>query len=205
VPYPLGTAITNSSGQATLPLISTSGWPEGIYTITASFAGTTNCLASSYDATLAVAGVGDSGSGGGWYTLSGSGRINFGFTVSKTDNQCTSNCTYKGQLLLINTSKWRLKGTLASYVKTATGTGAASGTGDLFWWDQSLNGGLGDWSLAASGVAFTINFFDSGKTGKKSTDSFDINIQYTPVPPQPGTLPNSNSLTVLKGGDIRVK
>jgi hypothetical protein len=54
-------------------------------------------------------------------------------------------------------------------------------------------------------VAFTANFFDSGKTGKASTDSFTINIQYTPAPPQPGNLPNSNTLQVLKGGDIRVK
>lgn len=204
-PYGLESAVTNSSGQATGAAISTSGWQEGIYTITASFAGTTNCFASSYDATLAVAGTGDSASGGGWYTLAGSGRINFGFTVSKTDNTCKTNCTYQGQLLLINTGKWRLKGTLNSYVKLSTGKGAAGGVGDLYWWDSSLNGGLGDWALAASDVSFSANFFDSGKTGKQSTDSFTINIQYTPAPPQPSNLPNSNTLQVLKGGDIRVK
>ncbi len=204
--FPLGSATTGSNGQATMgTAVNTSGWLEGIYTVTSTFAGTTNCNPSSYDATLAVASAGDSASGGGWYTLSGSGRINFGFTVSKTVNTCTSNCAYQGQLLLINTGKWRLKGTLNTYVKTSTGTGAAGGTGDLYWWNTSLNGGLGDWALAAPGVSFSTNFFDSGKTGKQSTDSFTINIQYTPVPPRPGNLPNSNQLQLLKGGDIRVK
>ena len=203
-PYALGTATTNSSGQATLGAVGTTGWQEGVYTIFSVFSGTTNCTPSSYAATLTVGSSGDSANGGGWYTLSGSGRINFGFTVSKVDNKCTSNCAYQGQLLLINNGKWRLKGTLTGYVKTATGTGAASGTGDLFWWDTTLNGGLGDWALAQSGVAFTINFFDSGKTGKSSTDSFGINIQYTSVSPQPGSLPNSSS-QLLKGGNITVK
>jgi hypothetical protein len=203
--YSLGSAITNSSGQATMGAVGTTGWLEGVYTLTANFVGTASCSPSSAQVTLTVASSGDSANGGGWYTLSGSGRINFGFTVSKTDNSCTSNCTYKGQLLLINNGKWRLKGTLSSYVKTSTGTGAASGTGNLFWWNQSLNGGLGDWELAQSGVNFTINFYDSGKTGKQSTDSFAINIQYIPVSPQPSNLPNSNTLTVLKGGDIKVK
>jgi len=202
--YPLGTATTNSSGQATLSSVNTTGWIENVYNIFASFAGTTSCAPSSDQATLTVASLGDSANGGGWYTLSGSGRVNFGFTVSKVDNNCTVNCTYKGQLLLINNGKWRLRGSLSSYVKLSTGQGAASGTGNLYWWDPTLNGGLGDWSLAQSGVSFTINFYDSGKTGKSSTDAFGINIQYTPVPPQPATLPNS-SPTVLKGGDIKVK
>jgi len=202
--YPLGTATTNSSGQATMTSVSTSGWLENVYNIFASFAGTTSCNPSSDQATLTVASPGDSANGGGWYTLSGSGRINFGFTVSKVDKSCSVNCPYKGNLLLINNGKWRLRGSLGSYVKLSTGQGAASGAGDLYWWDPSLNGGLGDWRLAQSGVSFTINFYDSGKTGKSSTDSFGINIQFTPVPPQPSTLPNSTPI-VLKGGDIKVK
>jgi len=202
--YPLGTAITNSSGQATMSAIGTTGWLENVYNITANYAGTTSCNPSSDQATLTVASLGDSANGGGWYTLNGSGRVNFGFTVSKTDKNCTVNCTYKGQLLLINNGKWRLRGSLGSYVKLSTGQGAASGTGNLYWWDPTLNGGLGDWSPAQSGVSFTINFFDSGKTGKSSTDSFGINIQYTPISPQPASLPNSTPI-VLKGGDIKVK
>jgi hypothetical protein len=203
-PYALGTATTNSSGQATLAAISTTGWQEGIYDLTATFSGTASCLASSDEATLTVASPGESATGGGWYTLSGSGRLNFGFTVRKVDASCQSDCAYKGQLLLINNGKWRLKGTLDTYSKLATGQGAASGTGDLQWWDSSLNGGLGDWALAQSGVSFTANFYDSGKNGKASTDTFGIRIAYTPVAPQPGTLPNSTP-QLLKGGDIKVQ
>lgn len=201
--YPLGTATTDGSGQARMPAINASGWLEGIYTLSASFAGTTGCLPSADTATLTVASPGAAANGGGWYTLSGSGRVNFGFTVRKVDTKCTSNCAYKGQLLLINNGKWRLKGDLTNYAKTATGQGAASGTGNLYWWDASLNGGLGDWALAQSGVSYTINVYDSGKTGKASTDSFGIRIVYTPVAPQPSTLPNATPQQ-LKGGHIKV-
>jgi len=143
------------------------------------------------------------GDGGGWYTLNDSGRVNLGFTVRKVDAKCSANCAYKGQLLLINNGKWRLKGNLTSYSKTSTGQGAASGTGDVYWWDASLNGGLGDWALAQRGVSYTINFYDSGKSGKPSADTFGIRIVYTPVAPQPSVLPNSTP-QLLKGGDIKV-
>jgi uncharacterized repeat protein (TIGR01451 family) len=203
--YSLGAATTNSSGQATLASIVTTPWLEGIYEITATFAGTASCDPSTYTATLTVASPGNSATGGGWYTLSGSGRNNFGFAVRKVDNKCLTNCAYKGQVLFMNNGKWRLKGTLTSYSKLATGQGAASGVGTLYWWDTSLNGGLGDWVIASPNVNFTINFFDSNKNGKASTDTFGINIQYLPVaPPQPNNLPNSTP-TLLKGGDIKVQ
>lgn len=48
-----------------------------------------------------------------------------------------------------------------------------------------------------------INFCDSGKSGKSSTDTFGIRIVYTPVAPQPGALPNSTP-QLLKGGDIKL-
>jgi hypothetical protein len=63
--------------------------------------------------------------------------------------------------------------------------------------------GSGDWAVAQSGVSYTINFYDSGKTGKSSTDSFGIRIVYTPVVPQPSTLPNTTPQQ-LKGGDVKV-
>ena len=90
-------------------------------------------------------------------------------------------------------------------MSATNGKGAASGVGDLYWWDQSLNGGLGDWVLAQSGVSFTINFYGSGKTGKASTDAFGINIHYSPVsPPGASSLPASAPIQ-LKGGDIKVQ
>ncbi len=60
------------------------------------------------------------------------GRDNFGFTVSKADIKCTSSCAYKGQLVLINNSKWRLNGTLNNHVKTSTGKAASSSSANLF-------------------------------------------------------------------------
>jgi hypothetical protein len=201
--YALGTATTSSSGQATLPTITTNGWQEGTYLLTTTFVGTATCLASSDTATLTVASPGAAASGGGWYTLSGSGRSNFGFTVRKTSTTCTSSCAYKGQLVLVNNGKWRVKGNLTTYSKTSGGQGAASGTGNLYWWDASLDDGAGDWVLAASGVTYTINVSDGGKPSKSSSDTFGIRIVYTPVTPQPSTLPNSTPQP-LKGGDIRL-
>ena len=83
--YSLGAATTDSSGQATAPAISTTGWLEGVYTINTSFAGTTGCLPSSDSATLTAASSRAAANGSGWYTLSGSWRVNFGFTVRKVD------------------------------------------------------------------------------------------------------------------------
>jgi hypothetical protein len=59
----------------------------------------------------------------------------------------------------------------------------------MYWWDASLNGGLGDWALAQSRVSYTINFYDSGKSGKSSSDAFDIMFQQLgaiPAPDQAG-------------------
>ena len=201
--YLLGTAITLGTGQASLPAISTTGWLEGIYTVTPTYAGQTvgsaACLASEDDATITVAQPGTSATGGGWYTLSGSGRVNFGFTVRKVPN--SNPIVYKGQCVSINNGKWRLKGTLDTYVKTGS-NGAASGVGNLYWWNPTLNGGLGDWVLSQSSVAYTISLYDNGSGGKNSGDKFGIVIQHTIVsPPEPGTLPNA-SPTQLKGGNL---
>jgi hypothetical protein len=187
-----------------VPGPTTTGWQDGVYTVAASFTGTPACVASSDYATLTAANPGDAATGGGWY--SANGRSNFAFTVHKVPN--TTN-QYTGQALLINNGKWRLKGTLSAYSKTGTGQGAASGVGDLFWWNQSLNGGLGDWQLAHSGVSFTTSF-DKGTNRKLSICNgtngqgcYGIHINYTPVSPQPSTLPNS-ALQAIKGGSITV-
>jgi hypothetical protein len=201
----IASAVTNAFGIASTT-VSTAGWIPGIYEITAAFAGTATCSASSYSAVLTVASPGDSATGGGWYTERTAGRINFGFTVQRVPN--TSNPTqYKGQFLLINNGKWKLKGSLDNYGKLSANKGAASGTGDLFWWNPALNGGLGGWQLAASGVGFSIQFQDNGSGAKRPKDTMGVvNILYTPISPQPSTLPKTpaNNLASLKGGDIRV-
>lgn len=204
--YPLGSATTNSSGQATGAGIATAGWLEGQYTITASFAATASCDASSYEASLAVASPGAAASGGGWYSLSGTGRSNFGFNVRKVSNTTNS---YKGQLLLINNGKWRIKGTLTGYGLTgtsgltATKAGSATGTGSLYWWNPALNAGLGGWQLAQSPLSFTINFSASAAGKKASPGSFGIQFGYRPVSPQPSALPTSVA-QLLKGGTVNV-
>jgi hypothetical protein len=199
--------VTNASGIATDSSVATTGWAEGVYTISPNFAGTTSCGPSTDQATLTVGSAGDSATGGGSYNLPGSGRINFGFTIQTVPN--TNPTQYKGQILLINNGKWRLKGSFSgvnAYTKTGS-HGAANGTGDLYWWNQSANGGLGAWQLAKSPVSFTISF-DKGTNIKKACGQtgqgcFGIQITYTPISPQPSTLPNS-AVQPIKGGSIRV-
>lgn len=205
-PYTIESATTGASGQATGAAITTTGWLDGVYALTANLAPTTNCLAAPGTATLTVASPGDSASGGGWYSLSGNGRVNFGFTVHRVPD--TTN-QYSGQVVLINKDKWRLKGTLSTYGRTTTGQGVASGTGNLYWWNQALNGGLGDWQLAQSGVSFTTSF-DQGTNLKLSTcdgtngqGCLGVHINYTPVSPQPNAMPNSTPQPT-KGGSIKV-
>jgi hypothetical protein len=115
---------------------------------------------------------------------------------------------YKGQILLINNEKWRLKGELHDYI-AVNNEGAASGTGKLYRWDADLNEGLGDWVMVDDKVSFTISFVDNagGGTVKKikitTPDSFGIHIDYIIGVDEP-ILPNS-SPTSLKGGNIDMK
>lgn len=214
--YLLGSTMTDSSGQATVS-VGTTGWLDGVYTITATFTATTYC-ASSYDtATLTVTVPGNAAEGGGWYTLSGSGRANFGFEVRQDCKACGisgTNCptcnAYKGQLLLINNGKWRVKGALNTFTKVAVNPnvsqGAASGTGNLYWWDATLNGGLGGWTLSQAGAVYTASFEDNGTCTKNTcSDKFGIIINHLVVsPPEPGTLPNSSPIQI-KGGNITIR
>jgi hypothetical protein len=198
-PYNLAAGVTNASGTVSSSPIGTTGWQEGVYEVTVTYAGIAGTCDPSADmATVTVASPGDASSGGGWYTLSGSGRVNFGYTVRKQTNG-----TYSGQFTLVNNGKWRLKGTLNTYSKTGN-SGATGGVGTLYWWNSSLNGGLGGWAQAATNVSFTASFADKG-TGAKNQqpDTFGLHVNYTPQSPQPSTLPNSSPVA-LKGGDIRV-
>ena len=198
--YALGTAMASGGGQATLGAVNTTGWQKGSYALTAAFAGTSNCDSASNQATVSVGSPGALAMGSGTYTLGGSGSVSFRFTVYRASFICLTNCSFKGQLDLTNAGKWRLTGNLTSYIKSSAHDGAASGNGDLYWWDGSLNSGAGGWLLAQKGVSYTITLYDGGLFGWTSTDKFGINIAYTPVsPPQPGTLPNSTPQTLTRG------
>jgi len=202
-PYSLGSATTGSGGTSS-KTVGTTGWTEGVYAVTATFAGTANCAASSDQGTLTVASPGDAANGGGWYTLSGAGRVGLGLTVRQVPH--SSPVAYTGHLLLMNNDKWKLRATVTSYGLLNHGTqGTVAGTGDLYSWDPTLNGGLGDWVLAKSGVSYTASFTattdsGNGKHATGSPGSFGIQIRYNPATNQP-PLPNSSPID-LKGGHI---
>ncbi len=200
--YALGTgpATTDASGNSSLN-IPTTGWLENVYTVTATFAGTSNCAASLNEASLTVASAGDAANGGGWYTLPGVGRTNFGFTVHKVPN--TTN-TYKGQFVSVSTY-WRFKGTLTTYGTVTSGgvitSGSASGTGDLYWWNATYNNGLGGWQLIQSGLTVTMNFTPSSTGKKAGPGSFGWQVAYSS--PLTVTYPLPTSVTTpLKGGNV---
>jgi hypothetical protein len=193
---------TTGSGGASSASVSTAGWFDGVYTVTVSYLGTSNCVGSTTLATVAIVAAGDAATGGGWFTLPNVGRMNFGFTVHKVPN--TTN-TYKGQIVVVSGS-WRFKGTLTTYGTTTSGTtvtgGVAIGTGDLYWWNSALNSGTGGWQLQQSGVSFTASFTPSTSGKKGAPGTFGIEINYTsPYPLSP--LPNSAPLS-LKGGNVNV-
>ena len=205
----LAQGTSNAAGIVTasdMPGKPTLGWLSGVYEVTAAIVDP-NVNYCSDEATLTIAGPGDAATGGGWYTVPGTGRVNFGFTVKLVEGTLN---TYKGQILLINNGKWRLKGTLNSYGCVGV-QGAASGTGNLYRWDSTANGGQGAWVLSEAGVSFTISFADNnagGGTGNNkktiAPDTFCIHINHVIIAGEPGPLPNSTAIS-LKGGNIDIK
>jgi YVTN family beta-propeller protein len=191
--YPLESATTSAGGTATGAPVSTSGWQAGAYTVTASYAGTGNCGPSTATAPLPVTTPGLAAEGAGSYPLAG-GAVSFGFIVA----QIPHTSRYQGAISLVSASGWRLAGTLSGYATSSATQGTLTGPGSLYWWDKTLNHGHGGWQLAKTGVAFTAGLTATAKT---SPGSFGIQISYTPVPPQPATLPNSSPVT-LKSGKI---
>jgi YVTN family beta-propeller protein len=190
--YPLEPATTSASGTATGAPVSTTGWLAGAYTITASYAGTGNCGASTATARLAVTTPGLAAAGAGSYPVTGAGTVRVGFIVA----QIPHTSSYRGGISLVSTGGWRLAGTLSRYAMSSATQGTLTGTGSLYWWDKSLNRGHGGWQLARTGVAFTAGFTATTKT---APGSFGIQISYTPVSPQPAPLPDSSPVTLKSG------
>jgi hypothetical protein len=193
--YSLESATTNASGAATGASVSTSGWQAGAYTITASYAGTGNCGASTATAPLVVTTPGLAAAGAGSYPVAGVGTVSFGFIVA----QIPHTSSYLGAITLVSTGGWRLAGTLSSYTTSTSTQGTVTGTGSLYWWNKSLNNSHGGWQLAKAGVAFTAGFTATTKT---SAGSFGIQISYTPASPQPPTLPNSSPVSLQSGAIV---
>jgi MBG domain (YGX type)/Putative Ig domain len=192
--YSLGSATTNGSGVAAAAAVSTVGWQAGAYTLTASYAGTGNCGASTATAPLVVTTAGLAAAGAGTYSITSAGPVGFGFIVA----QIPHTGSYLGAVSLVSTGSWRLAGTLSGYTKSSATQGTVTGTGSLYWWNPALGNGHGGWQLAKTGVAFTASFTATTST---SPGSFGMQISYTPVSPQPPTLPNSSPVS-LKSGAI---
>ena len=188
--YPLEPATTDGTGAATGASVSTSGWRAGAYTITASYAGTADCGASARTRPLVVTVSGLKAAGTGSYKVPGTGTVSVDFAVIGHTG------TYHGGITLVSKGNWRLAGTDSSYTKSSATQGKVTGTGTLSWWNPSLNNNHGGWQLASTGVAFTARFTATTTT---SPGSFGIQISYTPVPPQPSTLPNSSPINLRSG------
>ena len=215
------TAVTDASGQATLTIDTalSPAWQPGTYDIHVAVGATAGCFASFDDSVVTVASPADAATGGGAYQYNG--RVNFGFNVHRVGTATPA--VYKGQLLLMNNGKWRLKATLDAFTKLAAGAtgnrcgagfvmGSAEGTGKLQYWDATN----GAWLLSQDPVRFSITFCDNTVTGKRvDPDKFGIIIDYalstTPkTPPEPSSLPNSLPIALSNsnangGGNISIK
>ncbi len=194
-PYALETAITTTSGAVNGTAISTSGWENGVYTITASYAGTTTgttqCAGVSTMASLAVTSPGQFAFGFGTYTpAAGVGPTSFGFVVSH------SKSSYQGELNVVTPGKWWFQANISSFGLTGTTQALLGGTGTLYWWNTTLNRGHGGWQLAKSGVSYKATANAATKT---TAASFGITVTYTPGSGQPTLLPNSSPVAISKG------
>jgi hypothetical protein len=173
----------------------------GLWDIRASYNAAGNCIPEPGgfafdDAVVAVVGPGDSSNGGGWYRydggLSGSPKVNFGYTVGKTSsynkrlNQTTT--TWRGQILWSNNGQYRFKGQTFAQVVTSGTTPATggpygttpcpttftstlpSGTSGQQCGSFTGTGTLEQWDSATSTwvpttygtINFTANMYDSG-------------------------------------------
>jgi CSLREA domain-containing protein len=192
-PYTLESATTSSAGVATGAAISTAQWQYGSYTLTATYAGSSDCAGSVTSVALSVTEPGLAASGVGIYTAPGAGGVSFGFAAGLKPG---TQSTYLGALALVDNSRWELIASVTAYAKSNSTTAALSGKGNLYWWNPVLDRSRGGWALAASNVAYTAR---CTTTTRSSPGSFGITITYTPAPGQPSPLPNSAPITLTKG------
>ena len=117
------------------PAVGTTGWSSGVYTIMASYAGSTTgtseCATTSTVASLAVTSPGQFSFGGGWYTPSTSvGQTSFGFVVAQDPKS-----TYSGTLNVVTPGKWWYQANVNSFGLITKTQGLLAGTGSLYWWE----------------------------------------------------------------------
>jgi hypothetical protein len=191
--FNLGSGSTSAAGVATGPSVPTTGWQDGAYMITASYAGTANCNAAAGSGTLAVTTTGQAAFGDGRYSVPSLGATSFGFEVQLKSGSTTK---FTGQLDVVTAKKWRFEANVTSFDESSPTQAIIAGKGKLYWWNPSLNNGRGDWALAKKGVTYlaTANAATAGAPA-----SFGIYISYTPVAPQPA-LPGYGPRNLRSGG-----
>ncbi len=192
-PYTLESATTTAAGVATGASISTASWVYGSYTITATYAGNTDCAGSTVNMALSVTEPGLATTGFGLYTVPGAGNVTFAFGALLVS---PAKGTYVGAISLVNDRRWQLIGSVSAYSKSSSTSATISGTGNLYWWNTTLNHSIGGWALAASNVAYTATYTETTKT---SAGTFGVTITYTPAAGQPTPLPNSAPIKLTAG------
>jgi hypothetical protein len=192
-PYTLESATTTAAGVATGASISTASWVYGSYTITATYAGNTDCAGSTVNMALSVTEPGLATTGFGLYTVPGAGNVTFAFGALLVS---PAKGTYVGAISLVNDRRWQLIGSVSAYSKSSSTSATISGTGNLYWWNTTLNHSIGGWALAASNVAYTATYTETTKT---SAGTFGVTITYTPAAGQPTPLPNSAPIKLTTG------
>jgi Fibronectin type III domain len=200
-PFLLTTVTTDPGGLTGAHLLSTVGWQPGHYTVTAAYpgggSGSFHCAPATDSASLTAFGQTpqpppppphpvefSSGSG----LISANGSTVFRFTIGRVQDT-----SYRGSFVLLNGTKWRMTGALSGYSVTG-GVSTATGSGELFFLNR-----FHAWQPAASGVPVVFTF----TPGAAGVGTLGIQIAYTPVPPQPGILPNTSPVP-LTGGNIQV-
>ena len=153
------------------------------------------------DLIVTVAEPGSDAHGGGWYKhpTATPPRLNFGFTVKKQRDG-----TYKGQMLWMNNSRWKLKGTIDGYgvftigcPTTVERCGVATGSGTLYEWNGTA------W-VNPQAVSFSAKVYDGGLTtcAKKNCvkqekpDWFGMQIHLVAIAPESDPLQ-------MAGGSIK--
>ncbi|HEY6785749.1 MAG TPA: hypothetical protein VI365_00400 [Trebonia sp.] len=126
--------------------MSTAGWANGTYLLTASYAGTSNCGASTSTASIAVTSAASPGQlalGYGSYTpVPALGTTSFGFVVAQVPHSAG---TYAGELTLVTPGKWWFQANVTSFGLAGPTQGLLAGKGSLYWWNATLNKGHGGW------------------------------------------------------------
>jgi hypothetical protein len=179
----IGTA-TSSDGTASTT-VDASSWNEGVYTITATLAGTPSCGTSTDVTTLTLGGAGQQATAGGWYTLPGTSTK----VTGTLDVSATSQGTYSGDATYQEAGDWQITGAMSASVVVGD-HGSVSGVGTLSQWDPTL----GAWQTVASKVAFTVSLGATGHGRSHTTQpgTVGLHIDYHPAagaPSLPNTLP----------------